>query len=34
MKTLNSVIIEGNMVREPVLKITPNGTATCWNSYM
>ena len=29
MKTLNSVIIEGNMVREPVLKITQNGTATC-----
>jgi len=25
MKTLNSVIIEGNMVREPVFKITPNG---------
>lgn len=29
MKTLNSVIIEGNMVREPVFKITPNGTAMC-----
>ena len=29
MKTLNSVIIEGNMVREPIFKITPNGTAMC-----
>ncbi|MGI5067077.1 single-stranded DNA-binding protein, partial [Treponema putidum] len=29
MKTLNSVIIEGNMVRAPVFKITPNGTAMC-----
>ena len=29
MKTLNSVIIEGNMVREPIFKITTNGTSMC-----
>ncbi len=29
MKSLNSLIIEGNMVREPVLKTTPNGTPLC-----
>ncbi|UTC66403.1 MULTISPECIES: single-stranded DNA-binding protein [unclassified Treponema] len=29
MKSLNSLIIEGNMVREPVLKTTANGTALC-----
>lgn len=29
MKSLNSLIIEGNMVREPVLKSTPNGTPLC-----
>lgn len=29
MKTLNSVIIEGNMVNKPVLKLTPNGMAMC-----
>lgn len=29
MKTLNSVIIEGNMVREPVVKTTANGTTLC-----
>lgn len=29
MKTLNSIIIEGNMVRDPVLKTTSAGTALC-----
>lgn len=29
MKSLNSLIIEGNMVREPVLKTTANGTDLC-----
>ncbi len=29
MKSLNSLIIEGNMVRDPILKTTPNGTAVC-----
>ena len=29
MKSLNQLIIEGNMVREPVLKTTPNGTPLC-----
>ncbi|QOW60977.1 single-stranded DNA-binding protein [Treponema pedis] len=29
MKSLNSLIIEGNMVRQPVLKTTPNGTPLC-----
>ena len=29
MKSLNSLIIEGNMVREPVLKTTANGTDIC-----
>ena len=29
MKTLNLVVIEGNMVREPTFKITAKGTAMC-----
>ncbi|PIE97376.1 MAG: single-stranded DNA-binding protein [Treponema sp.] len=29
MNTLNSIIIEGNMVRDPVLKETPKGTPVC-----
>ncbi len=29
MKSLNSLIIEGNMVRDPILKNTVNGTALC-----
>lgn len=29
MNTINSIIIEGNLVRDPVLKVTPNGTAVC-----
>ncbi|MEL3908249.1 MAG: single-stranded DNA-binding protein [Treponemataceae bacterium] len=29
MNTINSIIIEGNLVRDPVLKVTPNGTPVC-----
>ena len=29
MNTINSIIIEGNLVRDPVLKKTPNGTPVC-----
>jgi single-strand DNA-binding protein len=29
MNNLNSVMLEGNMVREPSLKSTPNGTPVC-----
>jgi single-strand DNA-binding protein len=29
MNNLNSILIEGNMVREPVLKATPKGTSVC-----
>ncbi len=29
MKALNSLIIEGNMVRDPILRNTQNGTAVC-----
>lgn len=29
MNTINSIIIEGNLVRDPVLNITPNGTSIC-----
>lgn len=29
MNTINSIIIEGNLVRDPVLKITPNGSEVC-----
>jgi single-strand DNA-binding protein len=29
MNNLNSIMIEGNMVREPSLKSTPNGTPVC-----
>nr|WP_315316156.1 single-stranded DNA-binding protein [Treponema denticola] len=29
MKSLNSLIIEGNIVRDPVLKTTANGTDIC-----
>jgi len=29
MYNLNSLIIEGNVVRDPVLKLTPKGTSLC-----
>ena len=29
MNNLNSVLIEGNMVRDPLLRSTPKGTAVC-----
>ena len=29
MNNLNSILIEGNLVREPQFKITQNGTALC-----
>jgi single-strand DNA-binding protein len=29
MNNLNSILIEGNMVREPVLRATPRGTSVC-----
>ncbi len=29
MKSLNSLIIEGNMVRDPIMKSTPSGTPIC-----
>jgi single-strand DNA-binding protein len=29
MNNLNSIIIEGNMVRDPLLRTTPRGTAVC-----
>ena len=29
MNSLNSILIEGNMVRDPLLKSTPNGTIVC-----
>jgi single-strand DNA-binding protein len=29
MNNLNSILIEGNMVREPVLRATPKGTSVC-----
>lgn len=29
MNTINSIIIEGNLVRDPVLKKTANGTPVC-----
>ena len=29
MNNLNSILIEGNLVREPLLRSTPKGTAVC-----
>ena len=29
MNTINSIVIEGRLVRDPVLKLTPNGTEVC-----
>ena len=29
MNNLNSILIEGNLVRDPVLRSTPNGTPVC-----
>lgn len=29
MNTINSIILEGRLVRDPVLKVTPNGTEVC-----
>ena len=29
MNNLNSVLVEGNLAREPALRYTPNGTPTC-----
>lgn len=29
MNDLNSILVEGNMVRDPELKYTPSGTAVC-----
>jgi single-strand DNA-binding protein len=29
MNNLNSILIEGNLVRDPLLKSTPKGTAVC-----
>ncbi|HQG40918.1 MAG TPA: single-stranded DNA-binding protein, partial [Spirochaetales bacterium] len=29
MSNMNSVIIEGNLVEDPEIKTTPNGTAVC-----
>jgi single-strand DNA-binding protein len=29
MNNLNSIIIEGNMVRDPLFRLTPRGTALC-----
>jgi single-strand DNA-binding protein len=29
MNNLNSILIEGNIVRDPLLKTTPGGTAVC-----
>ena len=29
MNNLNSVLIEGNMVRDPIVRSTPKGTAVC-----
>ena len=29
MNTINSIVIEGRLVRDPVLKVTPNGTEVC-----
>ena len=29
MNNLNSILIEGNLIKDPVLKSTPNGTPVC-----
>lgn len=29
MNTINSIVIEGRLVRDPVLKLMPNGTEVC-----
>ena len=29
MNALNSILVEGNVVRDPVLKETPRGTPVC-----
>ncbi|MFI3257222.1 MAG: single-stranded DNA-binding protein [Spirochaetales bacterium] len=34
MNSLNTIIVEGNVVREPVLKATPRGTPVCTFAVM
>lgn len=29
MNNLNSILIEGNLIKDPVLRVTPNGTPVC-----
>lgn len=29
MNNLNSILIEGNLIKDPVMKATPNGTPVC-----